>query len=88
MLVTLLGTSTLYVGLLVIDPIASWAQTPVAALMGAIPLIDVTPLFMCPRRGPGSRRISGKTRPSPKSREHSNLIDAGVSALLGIKDQR
>jgi diguanylate cyclase (GGDEF)-like protein len=38
MLVTLLGTSTLYVGLLVIDPIASWAQTPVAALMGAIPL--------------------------------------------------
>jgi len=30
------------------------------SLTGAIPLIDVTPLLLCPRRGPGSRRIPGK----------------------------
>jgi len=38
MLAVLLTGYTLYFGLLVIDPIASWALTPVAALIGALPL--------------------------------------------------
>ena len=38
MLVALLGTNTLYVGLLVIDPIYSWALAPAAILIGALPL--------------------------------------------------
>ncbi len=38
MLVVLLTTYTLYLGLLVIDPVASWALTPAAVLIGALPL--------------------------------------------------
>jgi diguanylate cyclase len=38
MLAVLLTTYTLYFGLLVIDPIASWVLTPVAVLIGAVPL--------------------------------------------------
>lgn len=38
MLVVLLTTYTLYCGLLVTDPIASWALMPVAVLIGALPL--------------------------------------------------
>ena len=38
MLGVLVGTNTLYIGLLVIDPYASWAQTPVAVMVGALPL--------------------------------------------------
>jgi diguanylate cyclase (GGDEF)-like protein len=38
MLVVLLGTNTLYVGLLVIDPIDSWALALAALLIGALPL--------------------------------------------------
>jgi diguanylate cyclase (GGDEF)-like protein len=38
MLAVLLGTNTLYIGLLISDPVASWAQTPAALLMGALPL--------------------------------------------------
>ncbi len=38
MLAVLLTTYTLYIGLLVIDPIASWALTPAAVLIGALPL--------------------------------------------------
>ena len=38
MLAVLLCTSTLYLGLLIIDPIARWAQNPVAVLIGALPL--------------------------------------------------
>jgi len=38
MLAALLGTNTLYVALLVLDPIASWALTPVAILFGVLPL--------------------------------------------------
>ncbi len=38
MLAVLLGTTTLYLGLLVIDPAASWALTPTAMLLGALPL--------------------------------------------------
>lgn len=37
-LVALLGTNTLYIGLLVIDPIDSWALAPAAILIGASPL--------------------------------------------------
>jgi diguanylate cyclase (GGDEF)-like protein len=39
MLAVLLATYTLYFGLLVIDPVASWALTPVAVLIGALPLV-------------------------------------------------
>jgi len=38
MLIVLLTTYTLYFGLLVIDPIASWALKPVAMLIGVLPL--------------------------------------------------
>jgi len=38
MLLVLLGTNTLYLGLLVIDPVASWALAPAAILFGALPL--------------------------------------------------
>ena len=38
MLAVLLTTYTLYFGLLVIDPVASWALRPVAMLIGALPL--------------------------------------------------
>jgi len=38
MLAVLLTVYTLYIGLLVIDPIASWALIPTAALIGALPL--------------------------------------------------
>ena len=38
MLAVLLTNYTLYFGLLVIDPVASWALTPVAVLIGALPL--------------------------------------------------
>ncbi len=38
MLVALLSIYTLYFGLLVIDPIASWALTPAAMLIGVLPL--------------------------------------------------
>ena len=38
MLIVLLTAYTLYLALLVIDPVASWALTPVAALNGALPL--------------------------------------------------
>jgi diguanylate cyclase (GGDEF)-like protein len=38
MLVALLTIYTLYIGLLVIDPIASWALTPAAVLIGILPL--------------------------------------------------
>ena len=38
LLAVFLTTYTLYFGLLVIDPVASWALTPVAALIGALPL--------------------------------------------------
>jgi len=38
MLIILLTIYTLYFGLLVIDPIASWALTPVAVLIGVLPL--------------------------------------------------
>ncbi len=38
MLAALLCTNTLYLGLWIINPIASWALTPVAVLMGALPL--------------------------------------------------
>jgi diguanylate cyclase len=34
----LLGTTALYVGLLIIQPVASWALTPAAALFGVAPL--------------------------------------------------
>ncbi len=39
MLAALLGTNFLYLGLLIIDPIASWAQVPTAVLFGALPLL-------------------------------------------------
>lgn len=38
MVVTLLGTSTLYIALIVIGPSASWALTPAAMLFGMLPL--------------------------------------------------
>ncbi|MGA2910095.1 MAG: hypothetical protein ABSE36_20575, partial [Terracidiphilus sp.] len=38
MLIVLLTTYTLYFGLLVIDPIASWALKPAAMLIGVLPL--------------------------------------------------
>jgi diguanylate cyclase len=38
MLIALLTSYTLYFGLLVIDPVASWALIPVAVLIGACPL--------------------------------------------------
>jgi diguanylate cyclase (GGDEF)-like protein len=38
LLAVFLTTYTLYFGLLVIDPVASWALTPVAVLIGALPL--------------------------------------------------
>jgi diguanylate cyclase len=38
MLAVLLTAYTLYLALLVIDPLASWALTPVAALIGVLPL--------------------------------------------------
>ena len=39
MLVVLLSTYTLYLGLLVIAPAASWALAPAAVLIGALPLV-------------------------------------------------
>lgn len=38
MLVTILGTNTLYIGLVVFGPSHSWAMIPAAALFGALPL--------------------------------------------------
>ncbi len=38
MVSVLLGTYTLYLGLLVINPVASWALTPAAMLIGALPI--------------------------------------------------
>jgi diguanylate cyclase (GGDEF)-like protein len=38
MLIVLLTTYTLYFGLLVVNPIASWALTPVAVMIGVLPL--------------------------------------------------
>jgi diguanylate cyclase len=38
MLGTLLTINALYIGLLIIDPIASWAQVPTAILFGVLPL--------------------------------------------------
>lgn len=38
MLFALLGTNILYLGLLIIDPVASWALVPSAILFGALPL--------------------------------------------------
>jgi diguanylate cyclase (GGDEF)-like protein len=53
MLGMLLGTNTLYLGLLIIDPVARWAQTPMAVLMGALPLsitLITLPRFTHPLR--------------------------------------
>jgi diguanylate cyclase (GGDEF)-like protein len=51
MVAALLGTYTLYLGLIVIDPVASWALTPAAVLIGALPLA-VALLFLSRFRHP------------------------------------
>lgn len=46
MLSALLGTYTLYLGLLVINPVASWALTPAAVLIGTLPIaVALSSLF-------------------------------------------
>jgi diguanylate cyclase (GGDEF)-like protein len=47
MVAALLATYTLYLGLLVINPVASWAMAPAAVLIGALPL--VISLFFLPQ---------------------------------------
>ena len=41
MVSVLLATYTLYLGLLIINPIASWALTPAAVLIGVLPIVVV-----------------------------------------------
>jgi diguanylate cyclase len=53
LLAALLGTNALYIGLLIIDPIASWALAPAAILFGVLPLgigLFTLPRFSHPLR--------------------------------------